>query len=94
MERTPGPKHQRQIGPTPHFRRQTAPIRRDASGRRFVTHAEEPDVVPDEVVDDGGLLRRPAPSLEQARREDGGQLFTGHVVQLGALVDPGRRGRG
>lgn len=54
----------------------------------FFTHVEECDVVADEVVDDAGLLGRFAPSLEQARREDGRQFFTRHLVEVGALMDP------
>lgn len=56
------------------------------------THAEECDVVADEVVDDARFLRRFSLRLEQAGREDGGQLFARHVVEVGALLNPGSKG--
>lgn len=54
-----------------------------------MTHAEECHVVADEVVDDSDFLRGLSPSLEQAGGEDGGQFFAGHVIEVGALLDPG-----
>lgn len=57
-----------------------------------MTHAEECNVVADEVVDDACLLRSLSLSLEQAGREDGGQFFARHVVEVGALLNPESQG--
>ena len=57
-----------------------------------MTHAEECNVVVDEVVDDACLLRCLSPSLEQAGGEDGGQFVARHVVEVGALLNPESQG--
>lgn len=56
-----------------------------------MTHIEKRDVVADEVLDHAGFLRRLSAGLEQAGGEDARQFFTGHLVEVGALLDPARR---
>lgn len=59
----------------------------------FGTHAEESDVVVDEVADHADLLRRLSLRLEQAGGEDRGQFFTWHAVEVATLLNPaGKQG--
>lgn len=59
----------------------------------FGTHAEESDVVVDEVADHADLLRRLSLRLEQAGGEDRGQFFTWHAVEVATLLNPAGKTR-
>ena len=65
-----------------------------SSSWRGETHVEERDVVVDEVPHHRHLPGGLALGLEEAGGEDGRQPLTGHLVELGALLDPGGGGGG
>lgn len=59
--------------------------------RNDSAHPEECNVVPDEVLHYADFLCGLSLSLEEAAGEDSGQFFTGHVIEVWALMNPERQ---
>lgn len=56
--------------------------------KALVTYSEQSDVVADEIADHVSFLWGLSARLEQAGGKDGGQILTGHVVEMGTLLNP------
>lgn len=59
--------------------------------RIYRAYTKERCVVVDKVLDHTDFLRVLPARLEQAGGEDGGQFLTRHLVEVGTLLDSGRR---